>query len=285
MIITNLEGLKPRFSGHETFPLRHAWIPKALPLVKDNSSILFNPEHLMLSMGVGKNMARAVRHWLESARLVELRDKANHTVTEIADIIFHPEADPYIENAETIWLIHYLISTNIERNSLWIYLFNIYAKRNFSKSSLSESIYRWCEELSINKPSETTLNRDLTTLLGTYSTATLKREKDLQAVLSCPLKELNIFTHRVEYNEHIWKFRQLTFGEISEDLFAFCLMDFLEKNDLPQSVLFSDLISAPLSPARVFNFSENLLTKYLQKFGLRSDHPYTYNITDRKSVV
>jgi hypothetical protein len=271
--------LTPHFSGHETFPLRHAWIPKALPLVAQDKKILFKPEELMLHMGVGKNMAQSVRHWLETTRLVELVNKSHHRVTDIASIVFTDGADPFLESTDTIWLLHFLMATNPQKTSLWYFLFNIYAKRTFTKTRLNEAVLTWCQSKGFHAPSQSTLTRDITALLATYSAAVLKREKDLQAVLSCPLKELHLFTHRTEDGDHIWKFRQLTFGEISEDLFAYCLAQFLEINERPNSISFSDILDSPGSPARVFNFSENLLAKYLHRFGLRTDHPYSFSTT------
>jgi len=271
--------LTPHFSGHETFPLRHAWIPKALPLVAEDEKILFKPEELMLHMGVGKNMAQSVRHWLETTRLVELQNKTYHRISDIASVVFSSSADPFLESTDTIWLLHYMMATNPEKSSLWYYLFNLYAKQTFTKTRLNESVLTWCESEGLQAPSQTTLNRDITALLATYSSAVLKREKDLQAVLSCPLKELHLFTHRTEDGDHIWKFRQLAFGEISEDLFAYCLVRFLEQNEWPNSVSFSDVLESPGSPARVFHFSENLLAKYLHGFGLSNDNPYVFSTT------
>ena len=279
MNLSENKPLSPHFSGHETFPLRHAWIPKALPLVAEDEKILFKPEELMLHMGVGKNMAQSVRHWLETARLVELIDKSHHRLSDIASVVFTDTADPFLESTDTIWLLHFLMATNPEKSSLWFYLFNVYAKRTFTKTRLNESVLKWCDDQNFQAPSQTTLNRDITALLATYSSAALTREKDLQAVLSCPLKELHLFTHRSEEGDHIWKFRQLTFGEISEDLFAYCLGSFLEQNKWPKSVSFSDILDSPGSPARVFNFSENLLAKYLNGFGLKTDQLYSYSTT------
>ena len=279
MELSENKHLTPHFSGHETFPLRHAWIPKALPLVAEDDKILFRPEELMLRMGVGKNMAQSVRHWLETTRLVELQTKTNHRVSEIASIVFNDGADPFLESTDTIWLLHFLMATNPQKSSLWYYLFNLYAKQTFTKTRLNESVLIWCDSEGLQSPSQTTLSRDITALLATYSSAVLKREKDLQAVLSCPLKELHLFTHRTDDGDHIWKFRQLTFGEISEDIFAYCLLRFLEVNNWPSSVSFSDILESPGSPARVFHFSENLLAKYLHGFGLRNEYSYRFSTT------
>ena len=279
MKIDNSPKLRLHFSGHETFPLRHSWISKALPLVAVNPSILYDPEQLMIDMGIGKNMAKSVRHWLETLELVDQGEDKTHTLTKIGSTIFQNGNDLYLEHTSTIWILHYLLACNSEKASSWYYLFNKYPNRTFTKNRLQESINNWCDSLNFPKPSANTLKRDILALIGMYSSATTVRDKDLQAVLACPMRELSIFTTYTEDGEQVWKFRQLSYGEVSEDVFAFCLSLFLEYEGTPATYSFSELLENERSPARVFRFSENLLAKYLTSFGLRSDHPYVFNTT------
>lgn len=275
----NSPKLKLHFSGHETFPLRHAWISKALPLVVANPGILYDPEQLMIDMGIGKNMARSVRHWLEALELVEQRSDKTHMLTSIGSTLFQKDNDLYLEHTSTIWILHYLLACSITKASSWYYLFNKYPNRTFTKSRLQEAIDNWCNSLDFPKPSANTLKRDILALIGMYSNATLAREKDMQAILACPMRELSLFTSYTEDGEQVWKFRQLSYGEISDDVFAFCLTLFLETEGTPATYSFTELLENERSPARIFRFSENLLAKYLTSFGLRSDHPYVFNTT------
>ena len=50
-----------RFSGHETFPCRYAWLPKAYAALDACPSTFANEEEAMVSLGLGKNMVRALR--------------------------------------------------------------------------------------------------------------------------------------------------------------------------------------------------------------------------------
>jgi len=271
--------IRPHFSGHETFPLRHAWIPKALPLVEKKPDILFNPEELMISMGIGKNMARAVRHWLEGTALVSQPENSTHSLSDIGRFLLSDFGDKYLEQSKSIWLLHFLLASNHDKATSWYFLFNLYPNRSFTKERLQESIIAWCRENSFPVPSANTLKRDVLTLIGMYSSSTLTKDKDLQAVLASPMRELKLFTDHYEDGSTIYKFRHLSSGEISEDVFSFTLLYFLERIGLPQSIGFSDILETPGSPARIFGFSENMLAKQLHAFGLRSDHPYSYNTT------
>lgn len=279
MTTDNSMKIRLHFSGHETFPLRHAWISKALPAVAENPSILHKPERLMVKMGIGKNMARSVRHWLEVLKLVAPGEDKTHNVSNIGNSIFLKGKDLYLEHVSTIWILHYILACNEERASSWYYLFNKYPNATFSKSRLQESINNWCDSLHFQRPSANTLKRDIMALIGMYSSAMNVKDKDQQAILACPMRELNLFSSYTEDGDQIWKFRQLSYGEISDDVFAYCLALFLESEGNPPTYSFADLLENDRSPARVFRFSENLLAKYLTKFGLRTDQPYIYNTT------
>lgn len=274
-----LDNIKPHFSGHETFPLRHAWIPKALPLVEKQRDILFNLEELMITMGIGKNMAKSVRHWLEATSLVNPPTDNGHDLSEIGRIILSDDGDMYLEKSMSIWLLHFLLTSNFTKATSWYFLFNVYPNRTFTKERLQEAVIAWCRELDLPVPSANTLKRDIQALVGMYSSSAQTREKDLQAILASPMRELNLLTDHYEDGSIVYSFRHVAPGEISEDVFSFSLLYYLESIGLPESISFAEILEAYGSPARIFRFSENLLAKYLLSFGRRSDHPYKYNTT------
>src|SRR5207249_4154993 len=60
VLLSKVERLS--FSGHETFPFRYMWLRKSVDAVaKDHDALL--SDDAMISLGVGKNMVRAIRHW------------------------------------------------------------------------------------------------------------------------------------------------------------------------------------------------------------------------------
>ena len=59
-----------RFGGHETFAIREGWLARGLELLTTTPELLvdeFSEDHL----GVGRNMAKAIRHWLVATGLAE----------------------------------------------------------------------------------------------------------------------------------------------------------------------------------------------------------------------
>src|SRR5437879_10801917 len=62
-----LSPMNYRFSGHETFPCRYAWLPKAYRALDGDPAGLSDDEQAMVDLGVGKNMVRAIRFWVQAS--------------------------------------------------------------------------------------------------------------------------------------------------------------------------------------------------------------------------
>lgn len=67
--MTSIIAVRPRFSGHETFACRFAWLPKAVRLISREPEALSNDERAILELGLGKNMVHALRFWMEAFRV------------------------------------------------------------------------------------------------------------------------------------------------------------------------------------------------------------------------
>ena len=93
---------KPRFSGHETFPLRYTWIPKITQHLQGNkkdyetTSQILNPDHGIIEFGVGKNMVKAIDYWAQVTGVLE-RNKEGRILSQFGKQVFK-EHDPYLEN-------------------------------------------------------------------------------------------------------------------------------------------------------------------------------------------
>ena len=58
------------FSGHESFSLRYAWLPKTIQGLQEYPDLFGRDDDLVI-LGVGKNMVRSMRHWCLVMGLLE----------------------------------------------------------------------------------------------------------------------------------------------------------------------------------------------------------------------
>ena len=101
-----------KFSGHQTFPLRISWLPKAVEAFVAGEDPLTNPEKGIVDLGLGKNMVTALRFWVDAYNVATYAN-SKWTMTQFGDLVFNPDsgADPFLEDPATAWLLHWQIST------------------------------------------------------------------------------------------------------------------------------------------------------------------------------
>lgn len=265
------------FGGHESFPLRHTWLPKAIKMVRENNEHFIDELITMTELGVGKNMAKSVRHWAESSQMVFKKEKGNYQVSECADIIFSELGDQYLEKRDTIWLLHYLICSDSSKNAMWHFLFNYYTDEVVIKEQFIEATKSWCEEHSSKCPSMRTLENDFHCCMNMYSENGLSNnKKDIQNLLASPMKELRLI-HRLQHGGYL--LRKVNSKEISADLFSYCLIDYLSKKGYPSSITVDEILLGPSSPGRILRLTESVLVEYLMDFERLTKKKYIFDST------
>jgi len=130
-----------RFSGHETFPCRYAWLPKAVRHLSREPLLFQDEEKAMVALGVGKNMVRSVKFWAEAAEVICDGSPKGHSITPFGlDILGREGYDTYLEKIQTLWLLHWKISTNHKQPLFaWHFLLNHWHRREFSKTEILEA--------------------------------------------------------------------------------------------------------------------------------------------------
>ena len=158
-----------RFSGHQTFPLRIAWLPKAIGEITSDRDPLTDADQGIVSLGLGKNMVDALRCWIEAFQ-VATREGDRWVLSPIGEAVFHPVSglDPFLEDHSSSWLLHWLISTNTPTPFFgWECLFNRWPTAEFSASSVLEAFRKEAEQQP--KPcSIVTLKQHWEVLLHSY---------------------------------------------------------------------------------------------------------------------
>ncbi len=169
------------FSGHESFQCKALWLKKGYDFLKAGNR--FSDEDAVAKLGVGKNMVASIRYWLKVFGLTK-----GDEVTKVADFIFDSQVgvDPFAEDLNTLWLLHFLLIFSDEA-SLYKLLFVNFKKekKDFSKSELQLFIKRKCSILGQkNVYNENTVRKDIGVLLKNYvAPSDLKRIEDFSSLL------------------------------------------------------------------------------------------------------
>ena len=179
------------FGRHETFPLRFNWVPKAFLALKADPGV-FKSESATVELGVGKNMVSSIRYWLSATRLIDGQD----SITPLGRYLFDPESgvDPYLEDEGTIWLLHWLLASNIERSTTLFWFFNSFHKQVYSTEEINVSLRDFVSDSVSEKkqPSLSSQKSDVSVLTRMYSHTKVDKKAAYEDILSSPFTDLGL---------------------------------------------------------------------------------------------
>jgi len=255
------EDFKGHFSGHETFPLRHLWLRKAYDAVERGAprTVFSGPESIV-TFGVGKNMALAIRHWALACAIIE-DEGARVQPTELGRNLFGGERpwDPYLERSATTWLLQWQVAGVPKMTTTWYWAFNHLSAQTFDHETLSNSILQYCRIREWPRIAEKTVTRDVECFIRSYVPRSDKGagEDALEPVLA----ELGLIR---PVAGRVYEFRQGPKPSLPDGVFAYALNAFWERHAPRASTLSVEAIAyEPGSPGRVFKLDENSVVERL----------------------
>jgi hypothetical protein len=254
-----------RFSGHETFPFRYPWLPKACMGIIRSPTAFSDEDSAMVEFGVGKNMVRAMRFWVEAADLAVTTEGSSLNATPLGEAFFGQDGlDPYLEDIQTLWLLHWNISTQIESPLFaWEFLLNRWQEHEIAEGPVLKAFAQESERLAQKKLSPVTLHQHFDVFLHTYLPTRGKKGELADDNLDCPLTELELLTVVGDrdvggkHREPVYAFRKEEKPSISPELFTWALMDFWRKRWPEEKTLSAQLIAHGVgSPGQIFKLPE-----------------------------
>lgn len=185
-----------KFRAHDTFFIRKGWLSKGMRCV-DNAPDVFvsKEENPMDVLGIGANMVKALRYWLQAVGLTYEPNKGKRlqTFTELGQLIY--ENDTYIEELGTLYLLQYHLASQKTEATAWYFFFNEFSMSEFSREDFVVALQKYIKmEDGETDYAIRSLNDDFQCIINTY----LPRYKSNSARISpennidCPFGELGL---------------------------------------------------------------------------------------------
>jgi len=223
-------------------------------------------DEAMVELGVGKNMVHSIRFWAESADIIQ-SIKSGHQITSFGkDLLSDDGLDPYLEDVQTLWLLHWKLATNQNsRIFSWHFLLNQFQEPELYASAVVRAFSKAAAQCSDKEVSIGSLEQLYEVFLHSFVPTRGRKGEVREDNLDCPLVELDLLRHtgftksalhegRMEAK---YAFRREEKPEISPSLFAYCLNDFwLTHFPAEQSIPFQAVVASPGSPGQVFKIPE-----------------------------
>lgn len=274
----------PRFAGHETFTLRYGWLKKAIDATTEDP-LVFTRDDALVTLGVGKNMVRSIRHWgLATGILEEDATQQNNRgrcikPSALGNLIFAKRGlDPFLEEPGTLWLLHWSLASRPDGPTTWYWAFNHFAEAEFTKDKLVAALQDMSEQAGWKRVAANSLQRDIDCFIKTYVPSRTSKTVVLEDSLDCPLAELGLL--RDIENGRVFAFVRGEHPSLPTQVFAYALLTFWESTaPNRQALTFDEIAYKAGSPGRVFKLSENALIDYLESVERLTSQAVTYDTT------
>lgn len=185
-----------KFRAHDTFFIRKGWLSKGMKYVHNKPDVFVaKDENPMDVLGIGANMVKALRYWLQAVGLTEEPNsgKRVQTFTPLGQSVF--TNDRYIEELGTLYLLHYRLSSNKSDATAWYYFFNEFTMSEFSRDDFVDFLQRRIRmEDSDATVAIRSLNDDFSCIINTYLPRykTSPNRVPPESNIDCPLGELGL---------------------------------------------------------------------------------------------
>ena len=273
------DKFKPSFSGHETFPFRYTWLKKGVDAVRDDPSV-FSGDRATITLGVGKNMVRSIRHWCITAGLIHaMTDRTQFEPTDLGKAVLADGGlDPYLEDTATLWLIHAQLAANANRATTWYWAFGVFAQSEFRKERFTSELIDWSERNGANRISENSIKRDVDCFLRTYVPSRLRKGSILEDTFNCPLVELGLISDSTD--EITYQFHRRPKDSLPTEVFAAAMSRFWESRfDDRNSLALGEIAYSPGSPGQIFKLDVDSVVQHLEKVETLTDGALRYDET------
>lgn len=240
-----------KFKKSESFYIRDGWIEKAINAINDNPEInIFSKNNGMKILGIGSNMVKGLKYWLQAANLIESKGK-DIVLSQFGQLVI--KYDKYLENNFTWFLIHYFLSTNMKECPIFYGIFNTDVK-NFTKSEAIEMFITKFIDYGYTFKKEY-VEDDLNVFIKSYVNDNISDNPEDNYV--CPLSNLKLI---IKKKDKFTKTRPV-YANLSYLIVYFSLLMLYTDS----SFIIEESMEEYNSPYRIFNLDKNMYLQYLEE--------------------
>jgi hypothetical protein len=248
----------PAFARHETFYPRYGWLRKSVVAATEDPAV-FHSQEATVTLGVGKNMVRAIRYWgrafglLDEAPLVDRPRLNGATPTRLGTFLLGPDgADPYLESNASLWLLHWQLARPGSIAPVWYLTFNRFPHREFDEDLLVDWLDHAVRLDGVSELARSSLVKDASCLLRMYSPPPNVTSESLASPFTALRLVDRVGTGRYPF--------RITYGPkvgLPPELVGVVALHQLAREPGARSVGLAALVTAEGSPGRVFALSES----------------------------
>lgn len=256
------DAAEPTFARHETFHPHYGWFRKAYSVVAEDSGV-FTAADAPVRIGVGKNMVRAIRFWGHAAKLIEAapnhprRRSSSMVTTDFGKRMFGDTGwDQYMEDPGTLWLLHWKLLSRRCDLPVWWLTFNEFHAVEFTEDQLEDAVVLQLEGATWRIPHRSSIRKDVSALLRTYTTDYNSRRIGVDDRLNCPLRELNLIGRAASVDGY--RFNVGPKPTLPSEIVTYAVLDYVAHAGVSgNTITIGRLAHDRGTPGKVFKLSES----------------------------
>ena len=240
-----------KFRGHETFYIRKGWLSKGMRNVLLKSDLFTDKkENPMDVLGLGSNMVKSLRYWLQTVGLTCEERTNRHCIqnlTELGQLIWNN--DRYIEELGTLQILQYKLACNKEKATSWYFFFNDFNVSEFTREDFTSALDAYVK-MQGEDVAERSLNDDFNAIVNTYLPRykTGKKE-DPENNIDSPFGELNLLDV-LDKTKKIYK-KAIPASDTFDSWIILAII--MDQNPDENEIALNELLNAPCNIGKVFN--------------------------------
>lgn len=260
-----------KFRAHETFFIRKGWLSKGMRCVSNKPDVFTTrDENPMDILGIGANMVKALRYWLQAVGLTTEPNKGKRLqrFTDLGKLIY--AHDTYFEELGTLQLLHYRLASQKDEATAWYFFFNEFSMSEFSREDFVTALQKYIKmEEGETKYAIRSLNDDFQCIINTYLPRYKSNPKRVSPEnnIDCPFGELGLIDI---LNKRMKTYRKSI--PSSDTLDPYVVLAVIVDNAGGQTeISLNTLLNAPCNIGKIFNLDSITLLDVLyriEKLGL-----------------
>ena len=196
---------------------------------------------------------------------MDKHDSGGLVVSELGKSLFGLGGkDPYLEDPNTLWLLHWNICKQMARCTTWHWALNRLPSNEFTRESLLDLINAQIRHHQASVPSDAIVKRDVEVFIRTYVPAIAGKSTVIEDTLDCPLVELQLIEDRA--NKKHFQLRRGAKHSLNNYIFLYALLQFWDQTAPDRETLaFSDIAYRAGSPGNIFKLDEASILERLDQ--------------------
>lgn len=242
-----------KFRAHDTFFIRKGWLSKGMRNVVANPDVFVTKDkdrNPMDVLGIGSNMVKALRYWLQVVGLTAEPSKGQRvqSLTTFGELVY--KHDPYIEEMGTLWLLQYQLAKNKDEATAWYYFFNEFNMSEFTREDFVKALQNYIV-MAQEQAAIRSLNDDFSCIISTYVSRGKTAKASPENNIDCPFGELGLVDVLSKNGANITYKKSIPSAEtINPWVTLAVIYDQAEGNT---EISLSTLLSSPCNIGRAFN--------------------------------